>query len=267
MSILTIARFEWVKLFGTRRGWLSIVAFLLIWLLVLRYAIAPAAYYLGASETAGLVGLLLERVGWQQLADWPAAELALYWLIALYLLPFFSVIIAADQIASDKARGTLRFLALRASRSQIFFGRFVGQCLIQLLLVLTTLASVALLVMLNSADRLSGVLVQLPVVVINLLLVLLPYVALMAAVSVLARSARQATTYAVVVWIVVSFALAYVQSRFGPVAALDWVLPGSQVPALLKLYGWDTLNLAPVPLIHTLVLLVIGWWSMRRADL
>ena len=124
--------------------------------MVLLYVIEPAARLVGASDTGGLVGLLLERIGWQSLAEWPAPELALYWVVALYLLPMFCIMIAADQMASDKARGTLRYLSLRASRAQIFIGRFVGQCAIQLLLICVTLASVIILVALNTPDQLAA---------------------------------------------------------------------------------------------------------------
>ena len=48
----------------------------------------------------------------------------------------------------------------------------------------------------------------------------------MAVVSVLAKSARQATMYAVIAWILVSITIGVVQSRFGAVPVLDWVLPG-----------------------------------------
>ncbi len=267
MSTITISRFEWIRLFGSLRGWVSVTGFVLVWLLVLNFIIRPAARFLSSSDSGGIAGLLLQQMGWESVASWPAPELALYWVVALYLLPFFTVVVAADQIASDKSRGTLRYLALRASRNQLFFGRFVGQCVIQLMLIVGTLASVVGIVAMQSPDLLPAVLASAPIVVVNLVLVLLPYVALMALVSVLARSARQATLFAVIAWILVSFIVGYIQRQYGPLPVLDWVLPGSQVPALLKLQGWQTLDLALVPVIHTVVLLLGGWWAMQRSDL
>lgn len=267
MSIFAICRFEWTRLFFTKRGWLAIAAFVLLWFTVLRYIITPASRLMGGSEMGGILGLLLERFGLERLSNWPSTEVALYWLVALYLLPFFTLVVAADQIASDKARGTLRFLLLRCSRTQLFIGRFLGHCLIQLLLVLATLASVLLLIANYSPELLSASIEISPVLVVNLFLVLMPYVALMALVSVLARSARQATLLAVVGWIAFSLVTAFVQSRFGPFPLLDWLLPGSQISTLVRLSDWDTLQLAPIPLIHTLVLLLVGLVFFRRADL
>lgn len=266
MSILSICQFEWSRLFLTRRGWLSIAAFVLIWVLILVTVIAPAARVVTA-ELSGLASVALEAIGLQNLSRWASVEMALYWVISLYLLPLFSIAIAADQTASDKTRGTLRFLALRTTRSQIFFGRFLGQYTIQILLVATTLLSVLALVGYYSADKLTDALQSMPVVFVNLLLVLMPYVALMALLSVIARSARQATLYAIVAWTVISIAIAVIQNHYGPMPILDWVLPGSQIGNLLRLDGWETLQLAPVPLLHTAVLLFAGWLAMRRIDL
>lgn len=267
MNSLIICRYEWARLFLTLRGWLSILAFVLIWGVILAYIIAPAARYVNAPETAGLASALFSGIGLDALQNWPPVEMSIYWFIALYLLPFFSLVLAADQFASDKSRGTLRYLLLRTSRSQLFFGRFLGHFLIQILLVVVTLASVLFLVFFNSPELFKLALQTASVVAVNLVLLLMPYVALMALVSVLAKSARQATIFAIVGWIVLSLILSYVQARFGPVALLDWVMPGSQVSSLIKLDGWETLNLAPVPLIHTAVLLVFGWVTIQRAEL
>ena len=266
MPIFSICQFEWSRLFLTKRGWLSIAAFALIWAVILVTVIAPAARVV-TSELSGLASVALDSLGLQHLSNWASVEVALYWVICLYLLPLFSITIAADQTASDKTRGTLRFLALRTTRSQIFFGRFLGQFTIQILLVAVTLLSVLLLVGYYGADKLNGALQSTPVVFVNLLLVLMPYVALMALLSLLARSARQATLFAIVAWTIISIAISFIQSRYGPLPILDWVLPGSQIGNLLRLDGWDTLTLAPVPLLHTAILLFAGWLAMRRIDL
>lgn len=266
--MFSITWFEVIKLLGTRRGWVSIAAFALVWSLVLMYAIEPAARVLSDNQPGGiggLVGALLERAGWRG-DRWPAIEMALYWTVTLYLLPLFAVVIAADQTASDKVRGTLRYLLLRCSRQALFFGRFLGQMLIQLLLILLTLASVCVLIAWYAPGRLADAVHSAPVIVVNLLLVLMPYVALMAAVSVLAKSPRQATLFAMIAWIVTSLLIGLVQSRIGPLAWLDWVLPGSQIGALVRLAGWETLNLAIIPVLHSLVLLALGAYAMWRAD-
>lgn len=267
MSVINIAFNEWARLFLSGRGWAAIITFALIWIVFLTYAIAPAARYVSSADFGFVVQLLFGSFGQTAFSNWQSAEMGLYWIFTLYLLPFFTMISAADQIASDKARGTMRFLVLRATRTTIFFGRFIGQYLIQLFIILVTVATVLGLVAYRSPQNLPAAMSEAPIVIVNLALVLLSYVALMALVSVLAKSARQATMLAIIGWIVLWFAIRYVQGKFGPIPVLDWVLPGSQLSTLVRLGSWDTLSLAPIPIAQTLVLLCLGWVAIKRCDL
>ena len=267
MRMLAIAQDEILRLLSTRRGLFSLLGFVLIWAGVLSYGILPAAAFFTGANESGLSEMLLPRLGltaWQQ---WPAPELAVYWVVSLYLLPFMALLTSADQTASDRSRGTLRFLVLRCSRLEIFLGRFLGQCVIMALLILATLGTVLMVIAGNSGDSMAASLARAPMIIINLILLVLPYIALMAWVSVMARSARQATLYAMVIWLSVSLLISYLQARFGPLALLDWILPGSQVGQLLRLSDWQTLNYALIPILHTLVLLLIGGTLMWRRDL
>ncbi|MBX2882938.1 MAG: ABC transporter permease [Granulosicoccus sp.] len=258
---------EVMRLLSTRRGLLSLLGFALLWVAVMYYGILPAAsWFSGASET-GLSDLILPRFGLEAWQKWPAPELAVYWIVCLYLLPFLAVLTAADQTASDRSRGTLRYLSLRSSRLQIYMGRFLGQCIILTLVVLLSLASVIVIVAFNTPEKIQAVFASSPMIITNLVLLLLPYIALMALVSAMARSARQATLYAMILWIGVSLLVAFIQSRFGGLAVLDWVLPGSQVKQLVQLSDWQSLSLAPIPLVHTTVLLIVGGFIMQWRDL
>ncbi|NND91814.1 MAG: ABC transporter permease subunit [Granulosicoccus sp.] len=267
MRVLLVARDEVLRLLSTRRGLLALLGFLLIWAAVLNYGILPAArFFTGASES-GLSELVLPRLGLSEWQHWPAPALAVYWVVSLYLLPLMALITSADQTASERSRGTLRFLVLRCSRLEIFIGRFAGQCVIMGLVILATLASVLIVILAQSPVQFAASLAHSPVILINLVLLVLPYIALMAWVSVMARSARQATLYAVIIWLGVSLLVGFLQSRLGGLTILDWALPGSQVSQLLRLSGWQTLTLAPIPVIHTVVLLLIGGFLMGRRDL
>ena len=265
-SIAIIARYELARLFLTRRGLLSLTAFALVWALVLRYAIYGAAQFFTVDAPGGIIVSFFNSTIINNLLSWRIPELAVFWVVALYLLPIFCVLLTADQIASDRARGTLRLLHLRASRDGIFLGRFVGQMLILAILIILVLASTILLVWSRQSSLLLPGLELASVLFVNLLLVLLPYTALMAWVSAMAKSARQATLYAVIIWIIFSIATRWLSVQFPGLWLLDMVLPGAQIPALLQLSGWNTLSLAAIPLIQTLVLLGLGRTMMQRSD-
>lgn len=267
MKFFLIARHELDKLFTTRRGWVSLLGFGLVWVFAVLSLIRLVASKVRETQTEQIIASSLDQYGLKALGEWPTPELGLYWFVALYLLPLFALIVCADQTASDKARRTLRYLGLRANREQIFFGRFFGQLIIQFLLVLVTLISVVALIAWTDADQLDLAMQRAPILIVNLSLVLLPYVALMALTSVIAKSARQATIFAVIGLIVISVLIAVVQNNFGSFPWLDWVLPGSQISSLLSLSNWDTMRLAHIPIIHTVFLLVLGWWAMRRVAL
>jgi preprotein translocase subunit SecG len=89
----------------------------------------------------------------------------------------------------------------------------------------------------------------------------------MAVVSILARSARQATLYAMIIWVALSLLFSFLRNHFREAQLLDWALPGSQVSSLRWLTGWETLALAPVPIVHTVLFLAIGAVLMQRRDL
>lgn len=267
MKVLVLAQDEVLRLFSTRRGIISIVGYCLIWIGVLIYGIMPAAQFINGAVDSGLAEILLPKVGMQALRLWPTPELAVYWMFSLTLLPFLTLLNSADQTASDRVRGTLRYLVMRASRLEIFFGRFLGQLFIALCVVLVSYASVVIVVVLNSADQLPQALSRSPVIVVNMMLVLAPFIALMAMVSVIAKSARQATLFALIIWILGSLIVGYLGSKFPDITLLSWILPGSQIKNLFLLAEWDTLKFASIPLIHTLVLLAIGALLMRQRDL
>ncbi|MFK8083857.1 MAG: ABC transporter permease subunit [Granulosicoccus sp.] len=267
MKLIVIATDEVLRLFSTRRGFLSITGFCLIWLAVLHYGVMPAARLFSGAAESGLADMILPEIGLSGVRLWPSPELSVFWVVSLYLLPFLAIMTAADQTASDRARGTLRYLVLRCSRLEIFFGRYIGQLFILLLVVLVTLISVLAVVAINSSDRLAAAVATGPVIVVNLMLVLAPYVALMALVSVLASTARQATIYAVVIWIAVSLLVSILRSKMPDANWLDWALPGSQIDTLIGLTGWQTLSVAAIPIVHTFVLLLVGVLIMRRRDL
>ena len=267
MKVFVLAMDEVLRLLSTKRGLLSLAGFALLWLAVLYYGVMPASRLFSGASESGIADLILSEfglVGWQQ---WSTPELAVYWVASLYLLPFLAILTAADQTASDRSRGTLRYLVLRCARLEIFLGRYLGQLFILLLVVLVTLGTVQGIVAVNATEQLPAAIIDSPVIIVNLMLVLAPYIALMALVSILARSARQATLFAVIIWLAVSLLISYLKSVWPGLPLLDWVLPGSQVNQLLTLHDWQTLAFAPIPIVHTLLLLCAGAFVMRQRDL
>lgn len=265
--IRLLAQFELRRLFGTPRGFLMLAAFAVVWYVLLRYGIAQAAEQMENPEIQRFLMQGIGMLGMYQILAWQQPELMVFWLATLAILPFGVILFAADQTSSDRARGTLRFLTLRCSRSAIFLGRFVGQLLIQALLIAAAL--VATLVLTGWRLQTFPLDCLLPALQIwlNLLIVLAPFTALMALASAVARSTRVAISLVIVGGGALLGLLGYAIYWWPDFAVVLPFLPGAQIPELLRLAGWATLNYAWLPLMQTAVLLGLGSWMMRERAL
>ena len=266
-QVLTIALFELRKLFLNTRGIIALVAFALVWGLILVYPIKSASEILLNPSFEDLVSAVFGPNTLSELFQWKVAELAVLWCTALYLFPLFSIVITADQFASDKTRGTFRFLSLRVSRNSLFFGRFVGQIIIQFLLVSITVMATIGLASIRDPSLFLTSLGSGSLITINFVIILLPYTAIMAILSLYANTARQATIYAVIFWALISIIIAVFHSQFPSVNGLQWLLPGAQLSMMINTQGLGSLAYAPIPLIQTAVLLAIGSRYMQRIAL
>lgn len=262
-----ITRFELSRLFATPRGWVALAAFAVIWFCLLRYPIYEAAAQLQQPEIQAGLSQFVGMVGLYNLMRWPLPELIIYWLICLVLLPLAVVLTSADQTCGDRARGTLRFLTLRTSRDTLFFGRFFGQLLVQLLLISLSVVATLLLAMWRLQTLPLAAIEAALIMILNLLVVVMPVTALMALCSTLVRSSRLAIGLAIVGGGVLVGLIGWVGWYFPDVLQLLAYLPGAQIPQLLASYGWSSLSHAGLPLAQTLLLLAAGRLVMQGKTL
>lgn len=265
--IWLLAQYELTKRFTNKSGMVALIAFMLVWGILLLYPIKSASEFIMQPNFKAFTEALFGPGSLQHLFEWPVAELAVFWLAALYLFPMFSIFIAADQFSSDKQRGSLRFLTLRVSRSSLFFGRFLGQMLIQFALITFTLLATIAMVMTRDISLLLPSLTTSLLVMINLVIVLLPYTAAMAVLSLYANSARQASIFAVILWAIVSIIITIINFQFPQLNGLSMILPGSQISSMINTQGLDSLAFSPIPLMQTVVILALGNVLMKRSAL
>ncbi|CAM3454255.1 ABC transporter permease [Shewanella pealeana] len=266
-NTLLLAQFELKKMLFNPRGLIALVAFSLVWLLILLYPISGASSFLLNPDFRGLIEGIFGPQAVNKLFKWPVAEMAVYWIAALYIFPLFSIFVSADQFATDKSRGTFRFYTLRTGRDSLFFGRYLGHMALQsLLLVLTVIATIVLAVS-RDATLLMPALFSGLIVTVNLIIVLLPYTALMALLSLYANSARQATIYAILVWALMSVSIAIINNYLPIISELKWILPGSQISLMINTQGLGSFIYAPVPLLQAIALLLLGKIYINRSAL
>ena len=263
-SLWIIAQFELIRLFATRRGLLTLLTFAVVWYFMLTGLVMTAADFIEKNASGRMSSMMFNSVGFGQLLAWPIPEFSAYWRISLYLFPVFCVLFAADQTASDRDRGSLRFLTMRCSRDSIFLGRFLGQMIIQSVLILITLASTFAVAVYQAPETLTVSIQCLLLIAANLIFVLLPFTAMMALLSAAVRSPRQAMILAVLLWTLISATLTSIGQHWPTFEFLSYVIPGVHLDNLTELQPSETLSLAYIPLAQTIALLLVGRFVMSR---
>lgn len=258
------AGIELRRLWQTRSGLMTLAATAVIWAVLFYYLIAPAAELINSpmlqNASIGIFGTdILQHLG-----NWQTPELALYWILSLFLLPTFCLFFTANQLCSDLERGTLRFLSLRSSRTAIVLGRFAGQMLVQASLIMLTLTATLAISAWRLGDLSFAMLNSAAVLWVNLLLILLPFTALMSVFSALARTSKLAVTLAIVSIGVFYGVLGWFISIFPDLVFLKAYLLGAQLTQISSVQGWQTLQFATLPLLQSLVLLALATLIVHR---
>lgn len=266
-AILLISQFELKRLFTTRKGLLYLITFTIVWYFILLYPIRFSADLFAQNKNSTLGSNFFEFIGFGALLNWQIPEFGVYWHIALVMFPLLCITITSDQSCSDRERGTLRFLSLRASRDSLFLGRFAGAMAIQTLLILATALTTLILTIYRDTNLLLVALNSASAIALNLVLVLLPFTAMMAALSASVKSARQATVWAILIWSFLAGIISGLSYYLPALTVLKILIPGYQMADLSQLAEWQTLELAYISILQSLVFLGIGRWIMSRQSL
>jgi len=265
--LLLISHFELKRSFKTRKGLLSLVTFAVVWSVILLYPLRLVAELLLQEKDLMQYFSFFDFIGLGSIQQWPIPEFGVFWHFALLIFTMLSITLAADQTCSDRERGTLRFIVVRSSRDSLFFGRFAGVMVIQALLISATTLSTLALVLYRDATLFSSALSDLLVITVNLILAVLPFTAMMAALSAKVKSARQATVWAILIWTFLTGIISGFAYYLPVLSFLKFLVPGYQLSDLAELSGWQTLQLAHIPLMQSFILLALGRWIMARQAL
>lgn len=261
-----LMQFELARHFLTKKAWLALLAFALVWLMIYRYGVYEAVNILAQPEFEQFILAVFGNLGLQSLLYWPDAEMAVYCLIALLTFPPFIIYLCSDQFVSDRERGTLRFIALRATRLEIVLGRFFGHTLSTAFLIAISLCGALILVALRDISILPQALWHALQFELLLLVNLLPFIALMSLLNTVARSSRMALIYVILLYTLGLLILSILQVKLGVPEVLDYLFPGEPLdqiatlrPPLMSAVLW--------PLVQTGLCLGLGFYKFQRGSL
>lgn len=264
--ISSIAIFELVRLFKTKSGVLILLAFATVWLIILYYFVSSAVDMVSSDSFRELAIRAFGALGIKDLLEWPVPELAIYWLVALYSFPFFTILFANDQTCADKSRGTLRFITLRTTRGELLFGRFIGQvCIIAILILLTLTASMLMASMREASALLIGF-SRAGQIFIDLFVVVLPFIALMTFFNSFSKSSKMVIVYAVLFFGIFPLVLELLDYLTGFGLIFHYAIPGMQIdevvnPADLNVFSYV------IPLVQTVFYTILALIVMKRSSL
>jgi Cu-processing system permease protein len=261
-----IAGFELVRMFLTKRGLIALAAFALVWLVILRYPIGEAVGIISSPDFEQIARDISGSIGLNKLLDWPEAEFAMYWLIALYSFPVFSLFICSDQTVGDRERGTLRFLSLRSTRFEILFGRFLGQLAVLTCLVGITLVATLAVLGFRDPSLLAGGVGRAVSIFLILIVTFAPFVALMSLINTFASSSRLSIVLAILYFTAGGIIVGLLEWQIPALSVLDYLFPGVQIE-LLAGQNLPLLSALAIPLVQTAVLLVVAQRVFARSSL
>jgi hypothetical protein len=251
----------------TRRGLMLLVAFAVIWLLLLKYPVYQAAGIISDPNYFDDFVFFSQLFDLQYLLNWQSPELAIYWLIAALIFPLTSVLFSSDQIATDQSRGTLRFISLRASRHHILFGRFFAQLLIISLLIMMTASAALLMTLKRDPSLITAASVELLTISANLIVLCLPFIALMTLFNCIFKSARLSVVATVIVIPIASSLISVAALALPMLELLLVILPGQQLTTTLQANTMSSVSIAVQPLVQTIVYLALAQQIFARRAL
>jgi len=261
-----VITFEIVRLFKTKRGLLALLAFSTIWFIILYYFVGSASGLVTSPSFESMANQLFGALGLSALLEWPVAEYAIYWLVAVYFFPSFALLICSDQFCSDKHRGTLRFITLRTTRAELILGRYLGQLLIMAILILMTSIATTILASIRDLTLLLTSLQIGAKLSLELIIIVMPFIALMTLLNTLVNSARLAIVFATLFFALGPLIITYVKFQFGQEFYLTLLFPGEQISSILSQNSVTTSQYL-LPLIQTSILLIASHLMMKRASL
>lgn len=263
-----IARQDLASSLGNARALLFLVFFALFWFWILWKMSDANLSRLASQQSINFIGLFMDKEHARHLfLDYPA-YLSVYFLVALTTLPFFTMIAACDQTASDVNNRYIRFLLPRINRSELYMGRYIGTA--SLLILCYTIVTFAAAIVSGHLDSVqnSELFAYTIRIWITLICYSLAFTSMMAMVSAVSASVAVSLLLGIGGYFGFLFMLFIVrlQSRNAS-EYLSYLLPSGVKPWLTSPDN-TTVTLALLGMLaYAIVFYILGWWRFIKKDM
>ncbi len=244
-------------------GLLFLTIYSIVWFLVFKGLADGYGEQIARLEVGVYFNWILDGDIFEPLFLERSPNLSYFFVLLLWLTPFFVIWCAGDQTASDTANRYLRFLMPRCGRFEIFFGRFLGAYLFAVL-VQSVVVCVAVIIVSVGESALSW-----PYVVKIFLLLAIytfAYCALMAMLSAVIASIGVAILAAMTLHIAVMILSGLVGKQVAWAKFFDYILPSNFNNEFLIAEGGQLVLSAGAVMAYALAYLAIGWLYFKSKD-
>jgi len=258
-------QFEFNRFLFSKRGIIALICYLLIWSVVLVEIVSLSADVLRSSNFSEAMRQLLGEAGFAKIIEWSVPELVFYWVVAVFSFPLLAVFSSADQLCSDKARGTMRFLTLRATRTEILLGRFIGQISISASFILISIFAVLTLILYKGESSITASALLCGTIFFHLLMMVVPIIAFMTLINTFSTSSKQTIVYFFLI-IVLSYLIIGLTNEylFADAHYAQLALPMVYWIDRAQL-SLSAFNMWGIPLIQTLAFLILARIQFGRS--
>ena len=241
------------------RGLLFLVPFILCWYGFLRYHEESIVLFKRPEGFMLLSKVLDEYSAKALLLDNPVL-LSAFFVIALFTAPFFVVLGAHDQVASDIGSGFFRLLAARCTRLEIFLGRYLSALAFIVFSYAVVAAMAALLSIMTGGTPIVDTTVYAAQIILTLLLYAAPLVAYAALASSLCSTGLGALLLGFAGYVAILFGMWAGNGLFHGSAPFSYFLPSAMRNLL---FGADPLLAAFAAACMPVYALAWGWAAWK----
>jgi ABC-type transport system involved in multi-copper enzyme maturation permease subunit len=248
------------------KGLLFLVPFAAFWYPVLHLLHGNLAGWLEQQESLLFAYALFDAALINSLLIERPATLSIYYLLCLTALPFFAMLAACDQFASDRGNGFFRLLGQRCLRSELFVARFLSALLLMGLALAVSGSAAAIIAALRDSHSPGEVLTYLLRINVMLTVYSAALVAFMSIVSAICRSAIGALLLGASAYLAILFFIWINRDLFPETQPLRFLLPSGLKPDLVPVDGGAATAAAAFLLLYAFVYGWIAWLLFRRGD-
>lgn len=248
------------------KGLIFLIPFLAFWYPILRIINNNLSVWMHKQESLVFAYTILDpEIVTKLLVEHPPS-LSIFFLVALWVLPFFAILAGIGQFASDLGNGYFKLTSTRCLRIEVFISRFLSV----FVLMATAITLAGILAALISANKdnysVAEVIAYLVRICVMLYLYSAALLALMTIISSLSRSMIGALFFGACGYLLILFIIWWGNDPGTLGEYLPYLLPSAYKQDLLHVND-ESSNFAMISLcFYTLIYGGLGWCLFRRSN-